>query len=332
MLTVGTSTAPTVVSGRVTDISTAKPIAGGTVTLAGSSRTTDSAGNFSFNSVPPGTYTVQAVANGYFKESTTVMAVSGAIATANLQLPTGGIVAGTVLVNGSPLASATVTLVGGSVATTVTLKTNAGGTYNSNYVPVGSYAVTASATGFSSQTASTTVTTGLKTTVNFSLGSTAAMVSGQVVDITTQKPVVGATVNIGSLRTTSDGSGNYKLTAPAGTITVTAVANGYFSSSHTISTTGGANAVQNFQLATGGKIAGTVKNSSGTAVANAKVVLTGGVVGTSVTTTTDASGVYNSNWVPVGSYAVSVTSSSSSKTQSVTVSTGNTVTLNVVLA
>jgi uncharacterized membrane protein len=190
--------------------------------------------------------------------------------------------------------------------------------------------VTASASGFNSQTLAATISTGLKTSVNFSLTSIAG-VSGRVTDISTAKPIAGATVKLGALQTTSDVNGNYKLSAAAGDTVVTAAANGYFSASRTFSTSPGSTAVVNFQLATGGKVGGQVTNSSGAGLANAKVLINGGAVATSLTVTTNGSGNYNSNWIPVGSYSVTTTLGSSSKTLSTTVTTGTTTMANLSL-
>jgi hypothetical protein len=61
-----------------------------------------------------------------------------------------------------------------------------------------------------------------------------------------------------------------------------------------------------FAIATGGKVAGTVTSSSGTAISGAAVTVTGGSIGTTVKTTTSSTGVYTSNGVPVGTYTVTV--------------------------
>jgi hypothetical protein len=62
-----------------------------------------------------------------------------------------------------------VKITGGKIATTKTLTTNSTGNYSSSWIPVGSYSITVTATGFTSQTKSATVTTGATTTVNFTM-------------------------------------------------------------------------------------------------------------------------------------------------------------------
>jgi hypothetical protein len=88
----------------------------------------------------------------------------------------------------------------------------------------------------------------------------------------------------------------------------------------------------NFALATGGKIAGTVTNASGAAIAGASVSITGGSISTTVNVTTNSSGGYNSNWIPVGTYNVSVSASGhTTQSKSTTANTGATTTLNFAL-
>jgi hypothetical protein len=70
---------------------------------------------------------------------------------------------------GDAIASAAVNVTGGSIATTVNTTTNSSGVYNSNWVPAGTYTVTVSASGYTRQSKSTSVTTGSTTTLNFTL-------------------------------------------------------------------------------------------------------------------------------------------------------------------
>ncbi len=335
----GTGTGNGAISGRVTDISTGSGISGASVSYSGGSTTTSSSGNYSFSSVAPGTYTVKASASGYFTESVSASVTSGTTTTANIQLPTGGILAGTVTgSNGAALSGATVTVTGGKVTTTLTMTTNSSGGYNTSWVPVGTYTVTVSASGYNTQSNTATVNTGTTTTDNISLsssGTTSAYstITGQVTDISTGGAIGGATVSYGSTSTTANSSGYYTFSnVPAGTYSVTAVANGYFSRTESVTTTAGVTSTLNFQLATGGKVQGTVTNSSGAALASASVSITGGTVNTTVNTSTNSTGYYNSNWVPVGTYTVTVSASGySTQSKTVSVTTGNTATLNFTL-
>jgi hypothetical protein len=62
------------------------------------------------------------------------------------------------------------------------------------------------------------------------------------------------------------------------------------------------------------------------------VKITGGLVATNVTVTTNSSGVYTSPWIAIGSYSVKVSKSGyTSVTKTVNVSTGATATVNFTL-
>jgi hypothetical protein len=227
---------------------------------------------------------------------------------------------------GAAIAGATVSYSGGSTTT------DSGGSYTFSNVPAGSYSVTASQTGYVSQTASVTVTAASASTLNFQLSPapTTGAMSGRVTNISTGGGLSAATVSFSGGSTTSDTNGNYAFTSVTpGTYNVTASHTGYFNVTKSVTVTSGATATLNFALATGGKVAGTVTNSSGVAISGAAVNISGGSIPTTVNTTTNSSGVYNSNWVPVGTYTVTVSATGfTTQSQSVNVTTGNTITLN----
>ncbi len=159
------------IAGKVTN-SSGTGIANATVSYSGGSTTatTDSAGNYSL-SVAPGTYSVTATATG-FNSSTQSVAVTGGVATAaNFSLsPFSGAIAGTVTsLSGKPIAGATVAIVGGVVATNLSLSTNSRGRYSSGAVPVGSYQITVTK-GSTRQQKAASVTANTTKTVNFTIG------------------------------------------------------------------------------------------------------------------------------------------------------------------
>jgi large repetitive protein len=154
----------------VTNISTGGGLSAATVSYSGGSTTSDTNGNYAFTSVTPGTYNVIASHTGYFNVTKSVTVSPGATATLNFALATGGKVAGTVTnSSGVAISGAAVNISGGSIPTTVNTTTNSSGVYNSNWVPVGTYTVTVSATGFTTQSQSVNVTTGNTTTLNFTM-------------------------------------------------------------------------------------------------------------------------------------------------------------------
>lgn len=325
------------ISGHVSDITTGVSISGATVSYSGGSTTSDGSGNFSFANVAGGTYTVSASASGYFTETTTA-AVSGGTATANVELPTGAVISGTITSSaGGAISGATVTVSGGSVATTKTVTTDSSGAYSTSWIPVGSYTVSVSASGYGSNSQTTNSTTGQTTTVNLALSATSTptntspgAVSGRITDISNGSSISGATVTLGSASTTTNSTGNYSFSSvTAGSYTLTAKVSGYFTVTNTVNVTAGTTSTDNVQMATGGKLAGTVTTTSGAAISGATVTISGGLIPNTVTVTTNSSGVYNSSWVPVGNYTVTVSASGhTSQSNSTAVKTGATTTDN----
>lgn len=245
---------------------------------------------------------------------------------------TPGTITGTVTDSstGAAIAGATVSYSGGSTTT------SSSGVYTLSSVAPGTYSVTASASGHNSATSSVTVTSGATSTLNFKLTpvtTSPGAITGRVTNITTGGAVSGATVSFSGGSATTDANGNYSFSGVApGTYSVTASHTGYFNVTHSVTVSSGSTATLNFAMATGGKIGGTVTTSTGAVIANASVTLTGGSISTTVHTTTNSSGVYNSNWMPVGTYTVTV-SATAHATQSKTAScnTGATTTLNFTL-
>jgi phosphatidylinositol-3-phosphatase len=332
-----TPTVPGAITGQVTDSATGAAIAGATVSYSGGSTTTDSSGNYTLSNVAPGSYTVTASAAGHTSRSSTVSVTSGNTATLNFQLTpvnnTPGAITGQVTDSstGAAIVGATVSYSGGSTTT------NSTGSYMLSNVAPGTYTVTASATGYTSLSSTVSVTSGNTATVNFQLNplpvNTPGTIKGRVTNITTGGAVSGATVSFSGGSTTADSSGNYSFSnVTPGTYSVTATHTGYFAVTHSAVLASGATVTLNFAMATGGKIAGTVTNSSGAAIAGAAVSLTGGSISTTVNTTTNSNGGYNSNWMPVGSYTVTVSASGhATQNKTATANTGATTTLNFTL-
>jgi acid phosphatase len=229
---------------------------------------------------------------------------------------------------GAAIAGASVSYSGGSTTTDST------GSYTFTSVPAGTYSVTASHSGYVNQTNSVTVSPATTSTLNFQLTAASTTnpgtISGRVTNISTGGAISGATVSYSGASTTTDTNGNYSFTnVTPGTYNVSASHSGYFVETKSVTVNSGAISALSFALATGGKVAGTVTNSSGAVIANASVTITGGSISTTVKTTTNSSGVYNSNWVPVGTYTVTVAATGfTTQSQTATITTGNTTTLN----
>jgi len=161
---------PGTIAGRVTSVHTGWPLGGATVSYPGGSATTNSDGYYTLANAAAGTYLVTAWRSGWLSRSQTVTVNSGSTSTADFQLSTAGKIKGTVYTpSGAVIAGATVSFSGGVIPTTGTKTTGSSGTYDSNWLPTGSYTVTVSASGYQPQTKSTTVSTGVITTLNFTM-------------------------------------------------------------------------------------------------------------------------------------------------------------------
>ncbi|HST79224.1 MAG TPA: carboxypeptidase regulatory-like domain-containing protein [Verrucomicrobiae bacterium] len=229
--------------------------------------------------------------------------------------------------DGSGISGATVSSSSGSTTT------DSSGNFTLSNLPAGSVQLTASAGGFTSMSKTITIVAGQTTSVSFALvANTTGSITGRITSAINGAAIAGATVSYSRGSTTSDANGNYSFrSVPAGTYTVTAQKSGWIAASTTVTVGSGA-ATANIKLATGGKITGKVVNASGSAISGATVKMTGGLVATSMTMTTNSSGVYTSPWIAIGSYSVRVSKSGyTAVSKTVSVSTGATATLNFTL-
>lgn len=163
------------ITGRVTDAATGAVIAGATVTSSnGGTATTNAAGEYTFTSVPNGSYTISAAASGYTGGSVTVT-VAGGNTIANVALtPTGATPpVGTYTVSGQVTDAATHAAIPGAAVTLggQSATTDVGGHYAFTGVSDGTYTLTASAAGYTTGTMSVTVN-GAGTTADMALVST----------------------------------------------------------------------------------------------------------------------------------------------------------------
>src|SRR5205823_10945643 len=133
--------------------------------------------------------------------------------------PNPGTITGTVTDAGTaaPLAGATDSYSGGSTTT------NASGQYSLASVAEGSYTVTASASGYTSQNRTVSVGPGATVTQNFALVKPYGAISGTVIDAATGAPINAATVSYSGGSTATNASGQYTLpNVPPGNYVVTA--------------------------------------------------------------------------------------------------------------
>jgi hypothetical protein len=320
------------VTGQVTNISTGAALSGAAVSWSGGSTTTNSSGVFNFATVTSGTQTFSVSETGYITATVAAAITGGVSNTVNLPMATGGKLNVVVQSSAGALSGATVGLSGGLVATAVTGATGTGGAYLSGWIPIGTYAVTASRSGYTTQTANATVATGDTTSITITLQTAASnpgTITGTVVN-NLGAGISGVTVAASGVTTTTGSTGTYTLSnVPAGSATVTASAATYASASTTVTVPSGSTvAAPNITLLSDiGSISGTVTNSSGTAISGASVGYG------SATTTTSSTGAYTLSNVIAGTIQLAASASGfTTQTQSVLVTAGANATANFTLA
>ena len=162
------------VTGTVTDEATGDPIDGAEVDKDGRTTTTGPQGDYTFDDVEPGTYTVTADADGYEPASRTAEIVDGDIVTVDLALaaepepePEDGEIVGTVTDAGtsSPIDGAQVTLDGNGMSTT----TSSDGAFGFGAIAPGTYTVSVDADGYEPASGTAEIIDGDTVTVDLAL-------------------------------------------------------------------------------------------------------------------------------------------------------------------
>jgi protocatechuate 3,4-dioxygenase beta subunit len=281
------------------------PIAGATVLLStGVSATTDAAGAFVFASLTPGAFgaTVSATSYHSFTASGIVVPNAGST-TQNFTLtPMPGTLQGVVTSTaGTPIASATVQLIGGA-----SVVTDAGGRYAFASLTPGAYSASVSAANYDPASATAiAIPLAGTTTYNFTLTQTPGTLQGAVTNAA-GAVIASATVQIaGGPSIVTDASGRYVFPSVLpGTYSVSAIASNYNGATVTGIVIPNAGAViRDFTLLqTPGTLTGVVYDTAGARLAGARVALTGGAFAIS-----NASGVYTITSLSPGTYDATAT-------------------------
>jgi calcineurin-like phosphoesterase family protein/carboxypeptidase family protein len=171
---------------------------------------------------------------------------------------------------------------------------------------------------------------------NPGVANAAGTISGKVKSAIDCSPAAGVTVAYSGGAALTDSSGNFSIPASARrSLAITATKPGWLSNARTSTSTLNAVAEPSpakIFVATAGRISGHVVNSGGAPVSGAILNLTGGKLRMNKTVTTDGSGSYNSGWIAIGSYAVSVSATGYTGTgATASVNTGLTTTLDLSL-
>jgi PKD repeat protein len=160
------STSKGALAGYVTNVRNGAVLAGAKVSLGGTSISSDSNGHYNFANVANGAYVLTASAPGYLARSYNVNITGGATTNQNIALSTAGVLTGKISNrSGVGIAGATVRISGGVLASVFSATTGSGGAFNFGWIPVGSYTVTITASGYASKGVSTTINTGMTTTL-----------------------------------------------------------------------------------------------------------------------------------------------------------------------
>jgi len=318
-------------AGFVTNVKTGAALTGAKLSLGGTAVTSDSSGHYDFSNVSPGAYVLTASASGYLARSYNVNVTGSTLVTQNISLSTAGVLRGTVSSGGGGgVAGATVNISGGVLSSSFSATTGSDGSFNFGWVPVGTYTVTVTASGYVSNSSSSTINTGQTTTLTVSLSSGATSISGRVTSAVDGHAIAGATVSTGSTTATTDSSGNYRFSSLSpGSYSLTASSAGRLPSTATVVLTAGSQLTQNFQLSTAGSLKGKVSTAAGQGIKGVKVTFTGGVFDNTNSMLTDASGNYNAGWIPVGNYVISATVSGVTRSSTTSISAGVATTVNL---
>jgi peptide/nickel transport system substrate-binding protein len=150
-------------------------------------------------------------------------------------------------INDSPIAGAIITYIGKNRTT------NQDGAFNISLSP-GDYVINATADGYSQDSQSVNVATGVVSWANFTLVATGGSLKGKVVDAETGLAIDGASVKITIGATVkmaiTNETGDYVLLKlPSGTGTVNVTMAGYVTQKMTVTITAGNVTVQDFELA-----------------------------------------------------------------------------------
>ena len=336
-LPVGTIVA-TVTSGGV-------PVSGATVTVTGGpmsvslSATTNASGIATFNNVPAGTgYTVAATQGTNTVTQTGVSVTGGSTTNVSIAMPV-GTVRVTVTWAGVAVANCTncVTISGGGLGSPMTASTDASGvaTFN-NDIPAGSgYTVTATKNGQSASQTGITVSSGATTNVSLALpvGTIAVTVTsgGSGIQCTNCVTISGGNLSA-SVTGSTNASGQVNfLNVPAGTgYTVTFTNAGVTATQTSVSVTNGGTTNVALTVPTG-TLTVTVTAGGYPVQCTSCVTVSGGNLTTSLTGSTNSSGVVSFT-VPAGnSYTVTATNGGTSASQSGVTVTGG-ATTNVALS
>jgi len=168
-------------TGKVTISGTRTAIPGAVITAVASTgtftATAASTGTYTL-SLPAATYTVTCSATGYNTATATATIKVGIKTVLNFALTKSTVTTGSL--TGTVTNSSGVAIAGANVATTTggySATTDTLGKYTISAITAGTYSVTCTATGYTTQTKSATITSGVTTTLNFTMASAGVVIN-----------------------------------------------------------------------------------------------------------------------------------------------------------
>ncbi len=292
------------------------PVANANVVLSGSSlatATANEAGQFSFNYVPVGVFTLDATDfNGNHGRSTGSIPKTGSIAQSNVTFLGQGSVSGVVSDSSqNPVPNAAVTLNSGSIFGGVsTTTTDPNGNYSLSGIFVGPFNVTASSSvlQLGGQASGSVTSDQQSVTANITL-TASGTVTGTIFHADGATPVSNAQVNLtGGFTTAADVNGNYTFSfVPLGTysISVTDPSDGDQGSGNVVLSSQGQMQTVNITLDGLGTVAVTVLDALGNPDPYGIVTVTGQTsFGGTFNGATQPNGTVSFSQVPAGSFSV----------------------------
>ncbi len=224
-------------------------------------------------------------------------ALAGILHTATAGSITGQVLDGT----GTPITGANVTIGSSTTSTTE------GGLFRLPNLSAGSYTMTVTASGFTNQTLGVTIPAGADARVAVTMGVNYGRFSGHVYDNgAAVSGIIVQAISAGLITatTTTDSSGSYQFSVPAGTYQIQASALSYNAASVTgVSITAGSTKTVDIPITALGTISGVVRDGttqqllSGVVVKFTGASFQGGAI-------TDVNGAFKSFGLPSGVYTV----------------------------
>ena len=171
---------------------------------------------------------------------------------------------------------------------------------------------------------------------NPGVSTASGTLSGKAKSAIDCSPAAGVTVAYSGGSAVTDANGNFTIPVNARkSLSITASKPGWLSDARTGTSTLDAVAEPSptkIFVSTAGRISGHVLNSAGAPVAGAILTFTGGKLRLTKTITADGAGAFNSSWISIGSYTVTVAAPGfATVSTAATVNTGLTTALNVTM-